>query len=178
MSIAEQVAALLEEAWNKPQQKPEDVWFYQRVLGTKFVEFIGNMEKALRTLVGRLKVVEAQQLKIFEALNIAPSAPAQAQQGASPSSSQPQAQSAPRTRAPAGLVRLDSMGNEMSPEDQEAEERADMMTDGAIDRTRYVPRGSAPPPQMTQPTQPSAPPPLTPAEVAGATSAVNPNGQS
>ncbi len=166
-SIAEQVAAFLEEAWNKPQNKPEDVWFYQRVLGTKFVEFIANMERALRTLNGRLKVVEA-------ALNIAPSAPAQAQ--GAPNGQQPQPQAAPRPRAPAGLVRLDSMGNEMSPEDQEAEERADMMTDGAIDRTRYVPRGSAPPPQMmpSQPSAPQAPPP----EVVDAPPVSNPNGQS
>lgn len=171
-TIAEQVAAYLDAAWNKPQTKPEDVWNYQRMLGTKLVEFIGNMEKALRTIVGRLRAVEEQQQAIFKVLNLTPEAPAQ---GQAPPAGRPQPQAAPQTRAPAGLVRLDAMGNEMSPEDQEAEERADMMTDGQIDRTRYVRRGQAPPPQMVQPEPPAPLPPPPSTEVVAP---VNPNGQS
>lgn len=162
-SIAEQVAAFLEKIWNRPQQKPEDVWIYQRALGSKFVEFVGFAEKMFRGLAGKLNVIEAQQASILKALNLS----------AEPADTSPQAPQAQAARTPkADMVRLDSMGAEMTPQEQDAEERADMMTDGKIDMSRYVPRGTARPPQQN--VQATVPPPAPPAEAAPS----NPNGQS
>ncbi len=148
VTITDRLRQQLTEAWEKHKDQPLE--YYTRALGTHLVEFVDLVDKSFRTVFTRLKVLESQQAAILSALNITPEAIAAATgapaEGAAPANGQaPPAPSKPvNTR---DMVRVDSMGNEMTPQEQDAEERADMMTDGKIDTTRYVPRGSVPGPQ-------------------------------
>lgn len=133
--ISDSIRKALQEAWDRPQRAAEDVWYYQRVLGTKFVEFVEKFEDvALKRLVERIVKLEAAVFAQEEQAQT----PVEGQNGNGNGNGKHAAPAADT----AGMVRLDSQNKPMSPEEQKTEEEADLKIYGKIDESRYVPRNA------------------------------------
>jgi hypothetical protein len=142
----------------------EDPDLYARAIATKFVEVTALFEKILRKQHERISMLES----LLEAQPSQPHADPSSPPGAPPAVVGAQAR---QPRSAAGrMVRLDAMGAAMSPEDQAAEEKADMSINGEVDMSRYVPADSVPqggfsPGNGQLPTsQPATPPPAQPGQ--------------
>jgi len=142
-TLAQQTAEFLEEAW---KTNPNDPWHYVRALGTKFVEFIDFVEQVL---IGKVLRNHSERIRVLEqAVGIAQGAPPPQGQQPQVPGQQAQPRMPPAGGGPAGgppgpgWVRLDANREPMSPQEQAAEEQADMQFHGAIDPTNYVPANS------------------------------------
>ena len=149
--IAQQVRDFLEQYSNENPDR------YYAALGTKFIEFIDFSERALFGLNKRLKKVEDDQAEIMAILKDA----AEAAQTRATQPVNGEAPPAVKGAAPAArpqqrvndrnMVRVGGDGVAMTPEEQAAEEQADLTLHGEIDTSRYVPRGSVPNPGEAPP---------------------------
>ncbi len=184
-TIAQQIRDFLVNAWNVEEDRrknnPKQESRYAAAVATKFVEFVDFSERMLKGMFNRVKQLEA---KLAEATGepVAQAAPEQAAQSQNGHSHGGGDMS--------DMVRLDANMEPMNPKDQAAEEQADMMIDGAIDMSRYVPRSSlarhrqqpaaAPAPEPVVETTAAVvpPPPPVPAPVVAPQTAPKPNAQS